>query len=72
MLLSGAMMLDCLAERHSTPVLAKWARTIETAVETTLSSGALVPMEYGGKAGNVEMTAAIVAALPAALEMVSK
>lgn len=72
MLLSGAMMLDWLAERHSTPVLAKWARTIETAVETTLSSGALVPMEYGGKAGNVEMTAAIVAALPAALEMISK
>jgi 3-isopropylmalate dehydrogenase len=64
MFLSGAMMLDWLAERHSEPALERRARRVEQAVERALASGA-VPMELGGGAGCAEVTRATVAALRA-------
>jgi 3-isopropylmalate dehydrogenase len=62
MFLSGAMMLDWLAERHSEPTLELRARLVEKAVEVALASG-VVPMELGGAAGCAEMTRATIAAL---------
>jgi 3-isopropylmalate dehydrogenase len=70
MFLSGAMMLDWLAERHSEPALEVRARLVEKAVEAALRSGC-VPMELGGSAGCAEMTRAALAALPAARGEVS-
>ncbi|SDV46857.1 isocitrate/isopropylmalate dehydrogenase family protein [Chitinasiproducens palmae] len=70
MFLSGAMMLDWLADRHQQPALAARARTIETAVEYVLSSGIARPMEYGGTAGTKAMADAVIAALPHAAQRV--
>jgi 3-isopropylmalate dehydrogenase len=67
MFLSAAMMLDWLAQRHGAAELASRARTIELAVERTLSTKAAVPMEYGGGAGTADFTKAVIAALPAAM-----
>lgn len=64
MFLSAAMMLDWLAQRHSQPRLSDWARAIESAIETALSSGRALPMEYGGSAGTKGMTQAVIDALP--------
>lgn len=64
MFLSGAMMLDWLADRHDQPALAKRARMIEDALQLVLAQGAVRPMEYGGTAGTREMTEAVIAALP--------
>lgn len=64
MFLSAAMMLDWLAIRHDDPALATQARAIETAVERAYSSGAAVPMEYGGPAGTHAVTDAVIACLP--------
>ena len=66
MLLSAAMMLDWLADRHAEPRLAVWAATIERAVEAVLSGGTHVPVEHGGRAGTLALTQAVVAAIPAA------
>jgi 3-isopropylmalate dehydrogenase len=71
MFLSAAMMLDWLAARHAEPGLGTWARTIETAIEATLSAGRAIPMEYGGQAGTRAMTDAVIAALPAARDAVA-
>jgi 3-isopropylmalate dehydrogenase len=67
MFLSAAMMLDWLAQRHGAAELASRARTIELAVERTLSTKAAVPTEYGGGAGTADFTKAVIAALPAAM-----
>jgi 3-isopropylmalate dehydrogenase len=66
MFLSGAMMLDWLADRHDQPELEQRARLIESALETVLGDGAVRPMEYGGSAGTKAMTEAVIAALPQA------
>ena len=66
MLLSAAMMLDWLADRHAEPRLAQWASTIERALETVLSRGKHVPMEHGGSTGTTDMARAVIAALPEA------
>jgi 3-isopropylmalate dehydrogenase len=63
MILSGVLMLDWLAEKHSEPHLGKRARLIEAAVEKVLASGVALPIELGGKAGCSEMTRAILSAL---------
>jgi 3-isopropylmalate dehydrogenase len=67
MFLSAAMMLDWLAQRHAEPRLALRARAVERAVELALSSGAMVPLDYGGAAGTGAVTAAVIAALAPAL-----
>jgi 3-isopropylmalate dehydrogenase len=64
MFLSGAMMLDWLADRFDQPVLAQRARTIESALERVLAQGTARPMEYGGTAGTRAMTEAVISALP--------
>ncbi|MFT4067615.1 isocitrate/isopropylmalate dehydrogenase family protein [Paraburkholderia sp.] len=71
MFLSGAMMLDWLAERHGESGLSVRARLIECAIELTLSSKTAVPMEYGGNADTAAMTAAVIDALPTALRKVA-
>lgn len=70
MFLSGAMMLDWLADRHDQPALEKRARIIETALETVLGSGKIRPMEYGGDAGTKAVTDAVIAALPQATDSI--
>ena len=66
MFLSAAMMLDWLADRYGEAELVVGARVIEKAVEIGLCGGGVVPMEYGGDAGTVELTAAVIGALPEA------
>ncbi len=51
MILSAAMMLDWLADRHDLPPAAEAAMRIERAVDKAYA-GAIKPMEYGGKDGN--------------------
>jgi len=63
MFLSAAMMLDWLAVRHKEPLLEAQARIIEKAIEIALSSGAAVPMEYGGSAGTAAVTKAVIEAV---------
>jgi 3-isopropylmalate dehydrogenase len=71
MFLSAAMMLEWLAQRHNEPQLAVCGALIEYAVEHALSTGTAVPMEYGGSAGTVAMTRAVIDALPYALHKVA-
>jgi 3-isopropylmalate dehydrogenase len=61
MFLSAAMMLDWLAVRFNEPALEEQARVIERAIEKALSGG-VVPMEYGGAAGTVAVTRAVIEA----------
>jgi 3-isopropylmalate dehydrogenase len=50
-ILSAAMMLDWLAERHGEPKPAEAARLIEAAVDRAYAGGALRPCEFGGPHG---------------------
>ncbi|MEP7299588.1 MAG: isocitrate/isopropylmalate dehydrogenase family protein [Burkholderiales bacterium] len=59
MILSVAMMLDWLAERHGDAALAEGARRIEQAVQSAFASGAARPREFGGNSGTVEITRAV-------------
>jgi 3-isopropylmalate dehydrogenase len=71
MFLSAAMMLDWLADRHNEPQLEVSARVIEKAIEIAFTSGSVVPMDYGGKAGTAALTAEVIDALPAACARVN-
>jgi 3-isopropylmalate dehydrogenase len=71
MFLSAALMLDWLAVRHGDERLRTAARMIERALEQVLSSGSVVPMEYGGAAGTVVMTRAVIEALPQVVPVVT-
>ena len=66
MILSGAMMLDWLADRHRIPACRDAAGLIRAAVDHAFAPGSLVPIELGGTAG----TRAIADAVAAALEQV--
>lgn len=57
--LSGAMMLRWLAERHADQGLGEAADRVERAVEAVLAAGETVPHDLGGRATCTEMTAAI-------------
>jgi len=59
MILSAAMMLDWLAERHADPRLAVAARRIETAVDAVFASGRLLPIELGGRDGTAAIASAV-------------
>jgi 3-isopropylmalate dehydrogenase len=59
MLMSVAMMLDWLAERHADPALADGARAVEAAVQGAFSSGAARPREFGGSSGTADITRAV-------------
>lgn len=62
MILSAAMMLDWLAERHDHQAAADAAQRIERAVDKAYASG-VKPMEYGGTDGTSSITNAVLAAL---------
>ena len=58
-ILSGAMMLDYLAERCGLPAYAEAATLIEDAVEAGFAANALRPMEFGGDMGTKAVTSAV-------------
>lgn len=58
-ILSGAMMLRWLAERHGDAALSADADRVEQAVETVLAQGETVPRDLGGNASCSGMTEAI-------------
>jgi 3-isopropylmalate dehydrogenase len=62
-ILSGALMLRWLADRHGDASLTEGADRIEAAVGRVLASGEAVPHDLGGTAGCREMTDAICRAL---------
>jgi len=62
MILSAAMMLDWLADKHEHPPAAEAAQRIERAVDKAYASG-LKPMEYGGNDGTAAIAKAVFAAL---------
>jgi 3-isopropylmalate dehydrogenase len=65
MILSAAMMLDWLAERHDHDGAARAARAIERAVDRAFASG-LRACEFGGSDGTSAITAAVLRELQSA------
>ena len=59
MFLSGAMMLDWLAEKHEDNNARRAARLIERAIDNAFAHGKLVTTELGGSAGLVDVTQAV-------------
>lgn len=55
MILSGAMMLDWLADRHADPTCRTAARLIEAAVDAAFATGHLKTAEFGGSAGTQDV-----------------
>jgi 3-isopropylmalate dehydrogenase len=62
MILSAAMMLDWLADKHDHAPAAEAAQRIERAVDKAYTSG-IKPMEYGGKDGTKAIAGAVMQAL---------
>ena len=60
MLLSTAMMLDWLAEKHADENLAFGARAIEKALEGAFQSHAVMPFDFGGKSNTTDITRAVI------------
>ena len=58
-ILSGALMLDYLAEKLDVQGYAQAASAIEQAVEDGFTANALRPMEFGGDMGTISVTQAI-------------
>ena len=57
-LLSAAMMLDWLAERHRSEALAEGARSMRQGVERTFAEKRALPFEFGGTSGTREISQA--------------
>jgi len=62
MILSAAMMLDWLAEKHDHPPAADAAQRIERAVDKAYAGG-IKPMEFGGADGTAAIANAVIDAL---------
>ncbi len=62
-ILSAALMLHWLADRHGDETLRAAAQRIDRAVETVLAGGMTVPRDLGGTATCTQMTDAILRAL---------
>jgi 3-isopropylmalate dehydrogenase len=62
MILSAAMMLDWLADKHDHPPAADAALRIERAVDKAYAGG-IKPMEYGGGDGTAAIAKAVLASL---------
>jgi 3-isopropylmalate dehydrogenase len=62
MILSAALMLDWLADRHSHEPAAQAAQRIERAVDAAYASG-IKPFEFGGRDGTAAMAKAVLQAL---------
>ncbi|MBJ7403985.1 MAG: isocitrate/isopropylmalate dehydrogenase family protein [Bradyrhizobium sp.] len=63
MILSTAMMLDWLAEKHGLESAAEASETIGRAVDQIYAGGGIKPMEFGGSNGTADITKAVLAAL---------
>ena len=55
-ILSGALMLDWLADRHGIDDLARAALLVEETVEQGFAGNRIRPMELGGDQGSAEVT----------------
>jgi 3-isopropylmalate dehydrogenase len=62
MILSAAMMLDWLADKHGLEAAAEAAERIERAVDKVYADG-IKPMEFGGRNGTADIAKAVLAAL---------
>ncbi|MDE2378902.1 isocitrate/isopropylmalate dehydrogenase family protein [Bradyrhizobium sp.] len=62
MILSAAMMLDWLADKHGVESAAEAGERIERAVDQAYAGG-LKPMEFGGRNGTADITRAVLAGL---------
>ena len=58
-ILSAALMLDWLADRHANPALAAAARRMERAVDAAFVSSRILPFELGGRDGTAAIAAAV-------------
>ena len=74
MFLSGAMMLEWLADRHAIAACGDAAGLIRAAVDRAFADGGFVPRELGGNAGTHDIAGSVAAALetvePATFESV--
>jgi 3-isopropylmalate dehydrogenase len=59
-LLSAAMMLDWLGERHASAACERGGRLLAAAVEKAFGEGDLVPFELGGEAGTAAIAGRVV------------
>jgi 3-isopropylmalate dehydrogenase len=62
MILSAAMMLDWLADKHGVESAAEASESIERAVDQAYAGG-IKPMEFGGNNGTADIAKAVLAAL---------
>jgi 3-isopropylmalate dehydrogenase len=62
MILSAAMMLDWLADKHGLEAAGEAAESIERAVDKVYADG-IKPMEFGGSNGTADIAKAVLAAL---------
>jgi 3-isopropylmalate dehydrogenase len=62
MILSTAMMLDWLADKHGLEAAAEAGERIERAVDKVYADG-IKPMEFGGRNGTADIAKAVLAAL---------
>jgi 3-isopropylmalate dehydrogenase len=62
MILSAAMMLDWLADRHGLEAAAEAGERIERAVDKVYADG-IIPMEFGGSNGTADIAKAVLEAL---------
>lgn len=62
-ILSAAMMLDWLGERHAEPRMVEAARTLEAAVDRVFATRTVRPRDIGGSDGTGAVTRAVIAAL---------
>ena len=60
MLLSAAMMLEWLANKHGDDALRAGARRIEKALEGAFQSGEVLPYDFGGKSDTAAITQAVI------------
>ncbi|MEQ9639249.1 MAG: isocitrate/isopropylmalate family dehydrogenase [Alphaproteobacteria bacterium] len=60
MILSAALMLDWLAERHDAPACAAAAKAIDDAMVAALAEGRITPYDRGGEDGTWAITEAVV------------
>jgi 3-isopropylmalate dehydrogenase len=58
-ILSGALMLRWLGERHQDPTLLSAAARVEAAAEAVLAEGLVLPRDIGGSASCTEITEAV-------------
>lgn len=66
MLLSAAMMLDWLGNRHKVPPMVEAAAQLEAAVDQVFAARKVKPYEFGGSDGTAAVTRAVVDALSSA------